>query len=46
MVVEVFSQLRLDSPACVAWCTILLSDIESSSSHPLDPGTDVEPEAM
>ena len=37
MVVEIFSQSSLGSPACVAWRTVLLPDVGSSSSHPLDP---------
>ena len=38
MVVEIFCQPILGSPACVAEHRILLPDLESSSNHPHDPG--------
>ena len=37
MVAEIFSLLTLDSSSCVTWCRVLLHDVGSSSSHPLDP---------
>ena len=38
VVAKIFLQPRLDSPAYVARHRVLLSDVGSSSNHPLDPG--------
>ena len=34
---EIIAQPTLGYPACVAWFSVLLLDIGSSSTHPLDP---------
>ena len=38
VIAEIFSLPRLGSPACVAWCTVLLADVGSSSSYLLNQG--------
>ena len=37
VVTKMFSQSRLGSPTCVAWCRVQLPDVGSFSSLPLDP---------
>ena len=34
---EIFLQPKLSCPVCVVWYRVLLSDVRSSSSHPLNP---------